>query len=91
MSFKKRIISVTLFVLCVTNSVTAQTTPTSPCPNIFKYQYDTEIGEYWGLVQVPSQTIGSTLHLTVNLTVNARLPSVSAIFIFINVFCFTIY
>ena len=52
-------------------------TSPSPCPNIFKYQYSADTGEYWGLIQVPSPPLGSTLHLTVNLTLNARLPTVS--------------
>lgn len=67
-----------MLLLSVIDSVHTQpTSSSSPCPNIFKYQYNADIGEYWGLVQVPSPPLGSTLHLTVNLTLNARLPSVS--------------
>lgn len=70
---------VTSGLLQLNPTVDAQATSNSasPCPNIFNYQYNGDTGEYWGLVQVPSPPLGSTLHLTVNLTLNARLSTVS--------------
>lgn len=67
-------------LLCAINLVDSQRSTESPCPNFFNYQYNVETGEYTGLVQVPSPPLGSTLHLTVKLTLNARLPSVSGDF-----------
>lgn len=83
MTCSSSLIQVTVVVisaLLVASSVDSQATSNSasPCPNIFNYQYNGETGEYWGMVQVPSPPLGSTLHLTVNLTLNARLSTVSA-------------
>lgn len=64
-------------LLSAVSFVDSQRSTESPCPNFFNYQYNAETGEYTGLVQVPSPPLGSTLHLTVKLTLNARLPSVS--------------
>lgn len=74
--FTVEIIVVSVLLLAMVAAVSSQST-SSPCPNIFNYQYNSDTGEYLGLIQVPSPPLGSTLHLVVNLTLNARLPTVS--------------
>lgn len=74
--FTVEIITVSALLLLNMIAVNSQST-SSPCPNIFNYQFNADTAEYYGLVQVPSPPLGSTLHLIVNLTLNARLPTVS--------------
>lgn len=52
-----------------------QVTPDSPCPALFRYQYD---GNEWqGVLDVPYNALAQTIKVNVMLTVKARLPSVS--------------
>ena len=72
--------TITRLVLTVVAVLADTWVPSSPCPDIFQYQVDTT-GQVYGLINIPAldprQVEQQGIKLTVELGIDAVLPSVS--------------
>lgn len=65
-----------LLILSVIQSLTTAQTPSSPCPQYFKYVVD-GTGTQYGVIEVPPIQLGESLKINVQLSLRASTANVS--------------